>query len=148
MAKLNKQTAEAVAEASDSFELIPTGVYHARLMEVDATREGAKGPYWVWQYDIVEPGEAKGRKVWNNTSLSSAAQFAMKQTFDAFGVTTDTDTDDLMGKIVRVSVSSRTIQSGPRKGELANQVDRILPADEEFELEDDGPSDVQPEDIF
>lgn len=132
MAKLNKGKAKEAAEATSGFEPVEDGVYHARLKEVDPTREGPKGPYWSWEFEIVEPGPAFKRKQWNNTSLGQA--WSLKQTFDAFGVPTDTDTDEVVGKVVRIVLSTRTIQSGPREGELTNQVDRVIAADPDFEL--------------
>lgn len=100
---------------------------------MDATREGPAGPYWSWEYEILD-GEFMDRRLWNNTTLAENAQFGLKQTFDAFGVPTDTDTDELLGKVVRLSVSQRTIQKGPRTGELSNNVDRVMPPDPDFEV--------------
>jgi hypothetical protein len=119
--------------ASTSFEPIPEGAYHVRLLEVDASREGPAGPYWSWTFEIVEPGDYVGRRLWNNTSLSPQAAFKMKETFDAFGVPYDTDTDDMCGSVVKAMVSVRTIQAGARKGELSNQIDRLVAADPDFE---------------
>lgn len=134
MAKLNKENAKKADNASSAFEPVDPGAYHMKLVAVDASKSGPKGPYWSWEFDIVEPGEAQGRKQWNNTSLSDEAMFSFKQTFEAFGVPTDTDTDDLIGNVVKGIVSIRTIEQGPRKGELANQIDRLAPADEDFEV--------------
>lgn len=146
MAKLNKETAESVGEAQDGFAPVENGTYHFRLKEVDSSRSGPKGPYWSWEFEGLE-GAASGRKMWNNTSLSANSQFALKQTFDAFGVPYDTDTDDLLGQVVQLTISTRTIQAGARKGELANQVDRVSPKDPEFEVPTvEGSPD--PEDIF
>lgn len=147
MAKLNKEKAEQAAAAeSSSFDPIPDGAYHVRLRDVDTSREGKAGPYWSWEYEVVD-GEHKSRRLWNNTSLSEAAMFKVKETFDAFGVETDTDTDDLLGSVVKVIVSTRTIQQGARKGEPANQIDRVVPKDEDFEVPE---AESQPtaEDIF
>jgi hypothetical protein len=145
MAKLTKAMQKEVESADSGFTPLPDGVYHAVLKDVDPTRSGAKGPYWSWEYEIIEDLElevetegggkktvrTKGRKQWNNTSLSQ--QWSLKQTFDAFGVSVDTDTDELIGKPVRLVLSQRTIQDGPRKGEVTNQIDRVRPADPESE---------------
>lgn len=134
MPKLNEENAKQAQEASDGFEPLDPAAYHVRLVDVDADRPpGPKGPYWSWEFNVVEPGEYLNRKLWNNTSLSKDAAFGLKMTFDAFEVPTDTDTDDLLGKVVKAVVSIRTIQEGPRKGQLANQIDRLSPADEGFE---------------
>ena len=147
MAKLNKSTAGEVAKAATGFEPIEDGVYHAILKDVDATRNGPKGPYWSWEFEIVDEN-AKGRKQWNNTSLSQA--WAFKQTFDAFGVPPDTDTDEIIGKLCKIVVSTRTIQDGPRKGETTNQVDRVQAPDEDRlkEYEKDRKSQADMAEIF
>lgn len=133
MAKLNKQMAKRTAEASSGFEPIPDGAYHVRLVEVDSSREGNAGPYWSWEFDVVEPGDGLNRKLWNNTSLSEQALWKLQETFKAFGVPEDTDTDEILGRVCKAIVSTRTIQQGQRKGELTNQIDRLVPKDEDFE---------------
>lgn len=135
MAKLNKKMQDEVANApTNNFEPIPAGRYHARLRGVNTDGSGNAGPYWTWEYEVVG-GEHKNRRLWNTTSLSQA--WALKQSFEAFGVDPDADTDELCGQIVQLQVSQRTIQAGARKGEMGNQVDRVLPADPEFVVEDD-----------
>jgi hypothetical protein len=139
VAKLNRNKQKEVADnAGSGFAVLPDGAVHLRLRDVDATRSGAKGPYWSWEFEIVDPEELEidgkmtkviGRRLWNNTSLSKEAAFKMKETFDAFGVDLDTDTDELLGQIVKGIISQRTIQEGARKGEVANQIDRLKPAD-------------------
>lgn len=132
MAKLNKQQQKQAEEVeSGSFDPVPDGVYHVKLVDVDTTREGPKGPYWSWEFDIVQDDAHNGRKLWNNTSLSEAAAFKMKETYEAFGVPLDTDTDDMLGMVVKAQVSQRVIQSGDRKGDIGNQIDRLKPADPE-----------------
>lgn len=149
MAKLNKKMQDRVEKAEDNggFAPLEAGVYHLRLRDVDTTKAGDKGPYWQWEYNVMAPG-LTNRRLWNVTSLSEASDFAMKQTFAAFGVPLDTDTDDLIGKIVKARVSVRTIQKGTRKGELGNQVDRLEPADEDFELPEGAESEDKSESIF
>lgn len=147
MAKLNKQNAKRVGD-SKGFEPCDPGAYHAILKDVDPTREGPKGPYWSWEYEIVEDPYV-GRKQWNNTSLAEGSEFGFKQTFDAFGVDTETDTDDLLGQCVKLVISIRTIEQGPRKGELTNQIDRVVAKDPDFEApEPVGAGSPNPDDIF
>lgn len=132
MAKLNKKLQDRVDKAETSgFEPVPDGVYYLQLFDVDASREGPKGPYWSWEFNIVESDEYDGRKQWNNTSLSAAADFKMKETYEAFGVPLDTDTDDMLGMVVKGQISQRVIQSGDRMGEMGNQIDRLRKAEPE-----------------
>lgn len=135
MAKLNKQKADEVgkSESAGGFDVMEPHTLHYRLRDVDPTRSGEKGPYWVWEYECVE-APFVGRRMWNNTSLSENALGFVKATFEAFDVEPDTDTDELIGQIVKLKVSQRTIQSGPRQGELANQVDRVMAKDDDFEV--------------
>jgi hypothetical protein len=151
MAKLNDEHQKQTAEAStSSFHPVPDGVYHVRLRNVDTPEQ--KGPsgfhYWVWEYEILDDLEfevtddkgnkstqnTRGSRLWNNTSLAPQAAFAVKGTFDAFGVPYDTDTDELLGKVVKAVVSTRTIDRGARKGQLSNQIERLQPKDEGYEV--------------
>jgi hypothetical protein len=134
MPKLNKKQAKEVGDAAGGFDLLDDGVYHARLRDVEASENaGPSGAhYWTWGFEVVEEPYIN-RRLWTNTSLSEAAAFKLKEMFDAFGEDTDTDTDELCGQVVRLVVSTRTIQGGSRKGENANQIDRVSPADDEFE---------------
>jgi len=139
MPKLNQDVAQAVDQAEDGFKPVPEGVYIVRLMEDVDVKEGAKGPYWRWTFEIPEEHEGEalefaGRRFWTNTSLSSAAYFKLKETFGAFGVPTDTDTEDLVGRKVKAVVIQRVIQGGQRSGEIGNEIDKLLPLDSEEQV--------------
>lgn len=127
MPKLNKDLASAASEAvTTSFEPVPEGVYGVTLRGVDI-KEGQKGPYWVWEFEIPTGNDHAGRRFWLNTSLSEAALWKLNEVFSAFGATTDTDTDELIGKSVKAVVVQRTIQAGARSGEVTNQIDAVMP---------------------
>lgn len=113
------------AEGGD-FEALPEGKYIASLMEVEA-REGKKAPYWSWTFEVQEPEEHKGRRLWMNTSLSKAAAWKMKEVFDAFGVPVDTDTDEICGNLVTLTVGRKIIDGGKRAGEIGNEIERVSP---------------------
>lgn len=132
MPKLNTATAAAVDSAEDGFKPIEEGVYVLQLMEDVEVAEGKKGPYWKWTF--VVPADAEryaGRKFFTNTSLSEAAFFKLKETFGAFGVATDTDTEELVGRRVKALISITTIQGGQRKGDLGNEITKLMPLDDE-----------------
>jgi hypothetical protein len=134
MAKLNKKMQGEVEKAQAGFTPMPDGTYHFRLRDVDSTRTGNKGPYWSWEYECVEEPHV-GRRQWNNTSLSEESLGFMKATFQAFDASLDTDTDELIGKIVRLQLTTRTIQPpSPRAGEQTNNVNRVLKPDPDFQL--------------
>jgi len=132
LAKLNKSQQQQTESAEGgAFDPLPDGIYHLQLVDVDSTRQGPKGPYWSWEFDVVADEKYNGRKQWNNTSLSEAAAFKMQETYQAFGVPLDTDTDDMIGMVVKGQISQRVIQQGDRKGEIGNQIDKLRPADPE-----------------
>lgn len=136
MPKLNQDVAQKVNDAEDGFKPVPENVYIVQLKEDVDVKEGAKGPYWRWTFEIPETHEGEelqyaGRRFWTNTSLSDAAYFKLKETFAAFGVPTDTDTEDLVGQKVKAVVIQRVIQGGQRAGEIGNEIDKLLPLDHE-----------------
>ncbi len=131
MASLPAAAQDTTGVQDQEFAPMPVGIYHGRLMDVDTSRSGPAGPYWTFQYDIVTPG-FENRKLWDNVSLSEKAAFKRKQVWEAFGVPLDTDTDDMCGSVVKLQVTHRTIQSGAREGEIAEQIGRVSPADPAF----------------
>lgn len=46
----------------------------------------------------------------------------IKQFFEAFGYTTDSDTDEMIGERCVIALSVETIGAGKRKGQLGNQI--------------------------
>lgn len=129
MPQLGKDMAKKVAEAEDSFAPIPRGVYIVELAQDCEVAEGAKGAYWKWTFEIPEGEAYAGRRFWLNTSLSENAFFKLKETFAAFGVDTDTNTEDLVKKRVRAVIGTQTIQKGQRAGQIGNDLQKVLPLD-------------------
>lgn len=136
MPKLSKAVAKKVdAAESKSFDVMPEGKYVLWLKEVDSSKEGDKGPYWVWTFCVADhelnPEGTANRQLWVNTSLSDAALWKFQEIFTAYGVDSDTDTDLLCGKskLVLGLVTQTIIEKGARKGEASNQIDRLLPFD-------------------
>jgi hypothetical protein len=128
MPKLDSKTAGNIdAAESNEYEPLPADTYNARLQAV-TVKEGQKAPYWSWEFTIEHP-DYKNRKMWANTSLSPAAAWKMKEMFDAFDVSPDTDTDLLCGERVRLIVTQRVIEGGARAGQVGNNVDRVMQAD-------------------
>lgn len=137
MPKLPKARAEAVSNSeSSSFEPLPESIYTVKLNNV-TVKEGDKGPYWSWELEVVE-GEFKTRRQWVNTSLSEAADWKLKEVFDAFGYTADSDTDEMVGERCKIAVTQRVIEKGARAGETGNNVDRCIPiSDDDTDAESD-----------
>jgi hypothetical protein len=129
MPKLNQKTAKAAEGAAEDGGPgpMPEGRYICRLLEVNAKDASApdKAPYWSWQYAVNEEGDFFDRKLWDNTSLSEAAQWRLGAVFAAFEVPADTDTDELIGREVAIIVGQETAQRGKMLGKLVNVVNRI-----------------------
>lgn len=118
MPKLSDQQAQATDEAEGGYELLDPGVYLGSLNQV-TEKAGDKGPYWEWEFLLEETDEGVAldnpSKVWENTSLSERALFRLKDMFAAFEVPTDTDTEDLLGTYVWVSVGQEPSIKDPSK---------------------------------
>jgi hypothetical protein len=141
MPKLDDAVAGEVEEAeSMDFTPLKPGIYACKLLEVEV-KEGQKAPYWNWKYEVLEGQPNEGRFLWNVTSLSPKAAFKLKETFEAFGVPANTDTDELCGCVVNLQVDQRTIQSGAKAGQTGNQVAQVLPFDGEVDGQEEDPFD-------
>lgn len=130
MPKLPKDKARQVAETESSgFSALDEGRYLAALSDVKVMPGGENGPYWSWEFkDLIntETGRKAPGRQWVNTSLSDKAAWKMKEVFDAFGYTTDSDTDEMIGEKVVLVISQNIIERGKRKGETGNNVDRVV----------------------
>ena len=107
---------------------IPAGLYIGKLVEVEVSeKDGASGyPYWTWHYQVMDEGYV-GKKLRHITSLSPKARFSVGGAFAAFGVPSNTDTDELIGQRVMLNVIQAPIQKGARQGQLSNSIDFTLP---------------------
>ncbi len=129
MPQLNTAMAEKVNAAEDGFKPLDPGIYVVQLHDDVEVKEGDKGPYWRWTFQIPADQPNAGRRFWTNTSLSEAAFFKLKEIFAAFGVSTATDTAELVGRKIRVQVKHSVVQKGARTGEITNEIEKCLPLD-------------------
>lgn len=133
MAKVPKDQAAAIKKAGESwgqFTVLEPGLYAATLEEVDASGEGPKGDMfwkWVFNYDN-QPGKA-----FHNTSFADKAKGSVGAVFRAFDADVEEDdTDELIGEQCILSIGKGPVKSGPRKGEIRNYVNAVLPWIEGF----------------
>lgn len=128
MPKLTKQVAKSVdqAEAASGSFLLPEGRYAAQLKDV-SQKDGKEYPYWVWTFENLHDSEGakKPGRQWNNTSLSPKSLGFLKDTFEAFGYTADSDTDEMIGEWVVLYLVQETVSQGPRAGQLRNSVQSL-----------------------
>lgn len=139
MPKLNPTLASGVKKAAESSGFTPMdeGRYRARLTEVVAKTAASSGnPMWVWTYEVIGPvaggDQYRGRKQWNNTVLTEAALWKVGESFAAFGVPEDTDTDELLGCTAVLEISQREITQGARAGQTGNNIDRVMPDEDQL----------------
>lgn len=135
MPKLDSNVAAEVEKAESVASLIEEGTYEMVLTAVSATdKEGnplvgkdSGQPYWNWEFTFPEDAPRYSRrKLWRITSLGANSAWLMKEHFDAFGVSPDTDTDDLIGKRALVYIGTRMRTD---TNETQNTIKRVLPVD-------------------
>lgn len=166
MPKLSQRLAKQAEEADvvGSFEPLEPGKYYVRLAEVEAVENNNGSAAWSSEFDRVynlemekQPGRQwyrlnlpvgdvgdeppswynNGQAKWD--SFQRMSQGRLHAFFDAFGYTTDSDTDEMRGEWAVASISQRTIQQGARAGRQANQVDGLEAVPDDFEAPEDAP---------
>jgi hypothetical protein len=126
--KLPDELAKAARRASGDYyyepPLLAPGVYTGVLLRVEENRNQHGGWWWDWTFEV----EGEERRLHFYASLRDENDYGLWKlnlVFSAFGVSTESDTDDMVGKTVRLVVSQR--EDKYRGGELDNRVDRVLP---------------------
>lgn len=164
--KMAKAASEA-EDVKDGFEPLPAGKYIVTLKEVeDRIAQSTGAPMWGIELEdvtdlegnvqpgrqftnLVLPGPDKMPKDYKGKDSSKKSleeqwksrndflRSKIKQFFEAFGYTTDSDTDEMIGERAVVALSVETINAGKRKGQLGNQVTGFYTLDS-VDFEDTG----------
>jgi len=123
---LDPEQAKQVDEhESEDFEPIPAGTYDAILFDVKAVNSKGGDPMWKATFKITDEAFAN-RRVIDNMMLTGVANWKLKQFFDAFGTTADTNTDELLGKPCQLRLNEPTEAPDGRKfADLGS----VLPSD-------------------
>lgn len=145
-----KRASEA-EDVQDGFAPLPAGKYICTLAGVEDRKSEAGNDMWGIELEDLfdlEGNEQPGRQFTNvvmaggskvpddykgkpNSKKSLEEQWKsrnafldgkIKQFFKAFGFTTDSDTDEMIGERCVISLSIETIGKGKRAGQLGNQV--------------------------
>lgn len=125
--KLSSKQAAAVeaATAASGNLLLEEGYYAVQLRSCEE-REGTEYPYWVWEVHNIhdEDGALHPGRLWDNTSTSPKSTGFMKAVFEAFGYTSDTDTDEIVedGAWAQVYVTQVIQPTGKNVGQKRNEV--------------------------
>lgn len=172
--RLSSKVDETEATHGGNFEPIAAGKYIARLEGVSVRDELNKFDAAQWSAEFsnltaLDDGSTAPGRQWLNLTLPTTNEKHPKYEkdagkwenyqnmlfgrlaafFEAFGYTADSDTDEIVGEWAVITVSIRTIQSGPRKGEKTNSVDDIEEVPEGVEIpEVDGNIAAQSGDTF
>lgn len=132
MPKLNKKEAQETAKTEawgTGPRLLPEGRYAGRLMSVTESDQPGPSGYnqWSWRFTHLHDVEGNdlGGTQFLNTSLSPKARGGLKQAFDAFGYTTDSDTDEMLGEWAVLYITQGVAQQGKRAGQTVNSVNSI-----------------------
>lgn len=161
-AKDRKKVASSEA-TQGGFDLIPPGKYRATLKDVEARTSNAGNPMWVAVFNEIHgidgkkvPGQQwynlnlptsdeapegyeKGQEKWEQYQNLCAGR--IKAFFEAFGYDVDSDTEEMYGEECVIQIGQRTIKSGARAGEKANEVNGVFPLDSVPGLAGGGSSD-------
>lgn len=132
----NVQTAAENAETGGGSAPLEDGIYVLRLHSVDVTGSGPSGPYWTWEFRVVEgpDGPMNGRRrMWDRISLSEKAAWKLKEFYTAMGFTLDSDTDEMLGEHVQAYIIQAPIQSGAKAGQVGNEISEYMEIDEDWE---------------
>lgn len=150
MAKV-KYNVSDVEERPDYDTPISRGVYKCKIADVTLGESKSSGrPMLTVEYEVVEKGEWKGRKLWDYIVLDDSSAWKLKQFTDALGLKAkgQLDTDDAIGEIVQIKVKHETDDRDPRNTVVRARVGNVtgLPEDgEEDEEETDEPEDEEEE---
>jgi hypothetical protein len=107
---------------SDSGGGLPVGNYICKITKAEL-KDGEKGKYIKWEL-TVGVGDQKGQKIYHNTSLTVKALFKLRDFMSACGLKVpksmvDVDTDEIVGKIVGISVIAGTyVKDGVTKDKV------------------------------
>lgn len=143
MPKLNKIQQKTVDKAEawgdGSYAPLDPGRYAGRLAKVES-KQGNAGEYWSWEFEAIHDteGNAKPGRLWHTTSLSPKSAGNLKATFDAFGYSTDSDTDEMIGEWAVLTVDIEIASQGKRSGQRVNRVRGLSAFDaDEFDFDPD-----------
>lgn len=138
--KLDSEYQTAMAEADDNkpdsdeeFEALPDGYYRAAVESIKLSPKAGPSGYkmWIVVWRILAPKKWAKRTQWDRISLSPKAAFKMRELYDALGYEYDSDSDELVGEQAILELSKSEIESGPKKGQMGNDVERVLSVDDE-----------------
>lgn len=125
-----------VEAAPDYDTPVPRGVYRCKISAITHGPSKSSGrPMLTVEYEVVEKGDWKGRKLWDYIVLDDSSAWKLKQFTDALGLKGkgQLDTDDAEGSIVLVRVKHETDDRDPEDVVVRARVGHVsaLPEDDD-----------------
>ncbi len=102
-----------------SFDPIPDGYYHAEIAAVSQEKASTGTEYLNIEFLILGPTH-EGRHVWANIFLTEKAKWKLAALLSATGIglVDDLDTDQLLGKDLRIRVKQVDDPAGDSRQEV------------------------------
>jgi len=130
MAKLPQAVANraASAEPSGGFQVLEPGIYQVKVVEAHLdvpTRDGA-GRKASFRLEVDQDGAPKRKLFWD-VSHAEAAAGLMAMTFNAFGLTFESDEDEFLGERALADLSVGQSTGGKYNGRPRNEIVSLMP---------------------
>lgn len=98
---------------------VPDGDYIAIIDKITEEESSEGNPYLAWQWKITEAGEAKGARIYDNTSLQPQALWRLKSLLEVLGEEVpegamDLDIGDLIGRSAKLEIANEKYQGKDR----------------------------------
>lgn len=131
---------------------IPKGLYKCKVSDITSgTSQSSGNPMLTVEYEVVQRGDWKGRKLWDYIVLTDEAAWKLRQFTDALGKRAKgtLDTDALVGEMVLVRVKHETdnrpevLEANAGKPVVRGRVGNVaaIPDTDDEEPEDDDEAD-------
>lgn len=135
--KLAKKLPDVDPDDRPDYDAMPQGHYLVKVIENDEEEPGPSSKtgesMLALVLEVVQPREFDGRRLWDRLSYSEKAAWKMRSFFDAADYDYDSDVDEIQDDETEFVVYVKTVvqKQGKGKGNLKNEVDEYLPADDE-----------------
>lgn len=118
-----------------NFEPVPSGVYTVRVASIEDKQAGENAqnpgaPMLLWSFEVTEPEEFAGRRIFNNTMLSGKALFNLRNTLkaldpenaDEYDGEIEFEPEDFINKECVIEVSQE-----PYNDRMTNRIKKFMP---------------------
>jgi len=116
---------------SMSFEIIPAGIFDAKVTDIMEKESSSGNPMLVWSWEVIT-GEHDGASLKSYTTLQAHALFGLKEHLTAFGIEGDLDgleTDSIIGKTAQLKVTKNVVVNRESGEDMeVNRVSKVLPS--------------------